>query len=101
MMYPRLYLARQLLAKNGAIFISIDDHENHNLRHLLDEIFGEENRLDRGMIVRPNKGSTKGFRKIVKNHEYILAYGKNAEAVESCFCKNFQAKEEIAERLTN
>lgn len=99
MMYPRLYLARQLLAEDGVIFISIDDNEMPGLRLLCDEIFGEENRLDRGLIVWPNKGSTKGFRKIVKNHEYILAYGKNAEAVESCFCKNFQAKEEIAERL--
>lgn len=43
MMYPRLFLARNLLSPDGAIFISIDDHEAHNLRLLMNEIFGEEN----------------------------------------------------------
>lgn len=43
MMYPRLKLARNLLKEDGAIFISIDDNELHNLRKLCDEIFGEEN----------------------------------------------------------
>jgi adenine-specific DNA-methyltransferase len=43
MMYPRLKLARNLLRDDGAIFVSIDDHEVHNLRHLLDELFGPEN----------------------------------------------------------
>ncbi len=46
-MYPRLYLARQLLADNGAIFISIDDHEQHNLRKIMDEIFGACNFVNR------------------------------------------------------
>ncbi|MCB1660828.1 MAG: site-specific DNA-methyltransferase, partial [Pseudomonadales bacterium] len=45
MMYPRLKLARNLLRDDGAIFVSIDDHEAHNLRYLLDEIFGPENFL--------------------------------------------------------
>ncbi|MBI5353697.1 MAG: site-specific DNA-methyltransferase [Chloroflexi bacterium] len=43
MMYPRLFLARQLLDEDGLIFISIDDKEVHNLRLLMNEIFGEEN----------------------------------------------------------
>ena len=43
MMFPRLYLARNLLRDDGVIFISIDDHEVHNLRRICDEIFGEEN----------------------------------------------------------
>ena len=43
MMYPRLRLARNLLTADGVIFISIDDHEAHNLRRICDEIFGEEN----------------------------------------------------------
>ena len=43
MMYPRLKLARNLLRDDGVIFISIDDHEVHNLRKLCDEIFGEGN----------------------------------------------------------
>lgn len=43
MMYPRLLLARNLLREDGVIFVSIDDHEVHNLRLLMDEVFGEEN----------------------------------------------------------
>lgn len=42
-MYPRLYLAKQLLSEYGAIFISIDDNEVYNLKQLCDQIFGEEN----------------------------------------------------------
>jgi adenine-specific DNA-methyltransferase len=42
MMYPRLFLARQLLRDDGVIFVSIDDHEVHNLRLLMNELFGEE-----------------------------------------------------------
>ncbi len=43
MMYPRLYLARNLLREDGLIFVSIDDNEQTNLKQLMDEIFGEEN----------------------------------------------------------
>jgi adenine-specific DNA-methyltransferase len=43
MMYPRLFIARQLLADDGAIFVEIDDNEVHNLRMIMNEIFGEEN----------------------------------------------------------
>ena len=45
MMYPRLFLARQLLRDDGVIFISIDDKELQNLRRLCDEVFGEESFL--------------------------------------------------------
>lgn len=99
-MYPRLKLARNLLKEDGVIFISIDDNEVENLRKICDEIFGSENRLDRGAIIWPNKGSTKGFNKIVKNHEYILAYSKNAELVESKYGENNLDKMDIIdERL--
>jgi adenine-specific DNA-methyltransferase len=43
MMYPRLFLARNLLSEDGVIFISIDDHESDNLKKLCNEVFGEEN----------------------------------------------------------
>lgn len=46
MMYPRLFLARQLLQDDGVIFVSIDDNEVHDLRLLMNEIFGEENFID-------------------------------------------------------
>jgi len=89
MIYPRLKVARDLLANDGVIFISIDDNEVDNLRKICDEIFGANNRLDRGSLIWVNRGSSKGFTKIVKNHEYILAYGKDVEYVTSVYGNNF------------
>ncbi len=88
MIYPRLKVAKDLLSEDGVIFISIDDNEVDNTRKICDEIFGQRNRLDRGEMIWVNRGSSKGFNKIVKNHEYILAYGKKAEFVKSCFGSN-------------
>ena len=51
MMLPRLFLARNLLRDDGVIFIHIDDNEVHNLRLLMNEVFGEENFLDRKSVV--------------------------------------------------
>ena len=100
MMYPRIKLARNLLKEDGIIFISVDDTEVENLRKICDEIFGEENRLDRGTIIWLNKGSTKGFNKIVKNHEYIIAYAKNSDSVISKYGENNPDKMDIInERL--
>lgn len=91
-MNRRLKLAKNCLKESGVIFISIDDNEMAQLRILCDEIFGENNRLDRGMIIWNNAGSTKGFRNIVKNHEYILAYAKNFDKVKNYFGENFKDK---------
>lgn len=88
MIYPRLKVAKDLLCPDGVVFISIDDNEVDNLRKICDEIFGQKNRLDRGEMIWVNRGSSKGFNKIVKNHEYILAYGKKAELVKSSFGVN-------------
>ena len=87
-MYPRLKVAKDLLSENGILFISIDDRELDNVRKMCDEIFGFSNRLDRGSMIWVNRGSSKGFTKIVKNHEFILGYGKNAEIVISSFGEN-------------
>ena len=54
MMYPRLFLAKNLLKEDGVIFISIDDNEVHNLKALCNEIFGEENFISQ-IIVQSNK----------------------------------------------
>lgn len=89
MIYPRLKVARDLLSDDGVIFISLDDSEIDNLRKICDEIFGAQNRLDRGCLIWVNRGSSKGFQKIVKNHEYILAYAKNTESVKSVYGENF------------
>jgi adenine-specific DNA-methyltransferase len=89
MMNERLKLAKKLLSDKGVIFISIDDTHQAYLKILCDEIFGEENAIDRGSLIWNNAGSTKGFTRIVKNHEYILCYGKNAELVKSRYGENY------------
>ena len=77
MMMPRLYLAKNLLREDGVIFVSIDDNEVHNLRLLMNEIFGEENFFCQ-IIVRTNsRGQT--YKQIAKTHEYILVFTKNDE----------------------
>jgi len=76
MLYPRLFLARNLLREDGLIFISIDDTEVNNLRAICNEIFGEEHFVEQ--IIWKNKYNagalTKGFSNI---HEYILCYSKS------------------------
>ena len=73
MMYPRLKLARDFLADNGVIFISIDDHEVHNLKKICDDIFGEENFILQFIW---EKTQHFGRQKInyYSNCEYILCY---------------------------
>ncbi len=74
MMYPRLFLARNLLREDGVIFVSIDDNEVKNLRGLMDEIFGEDNFL--GMMVWRN--SSRASDKIAIEHEYIVVYARQS-----------------------
>jgi adenine-specific DNA-methyltransferase len=76
MMYPRLYLARNLLRDDGIIFISIDDNEVNNLRKMCDEIFGEENFVE-SFIWRSRLGKGATSEKTATLHEYILSYCKN------------------------
>lgn len=74
MMYPRLYLARNLLRNDGVIFISIDDNEVANLKNLCDEIFGAENFVAQ-FIWNKQHSQQQGLFK--KYHEYVLLYAKN------------------------
>ncbi len=77
MMYPRLFLARNLLRDDGVIFVSIDDNEVHNLRLMMNEVFGEENFFSQ-IIVRANsRGQT--YKQIAKTHEYLLVYTRKDE----------------------
>lgn len=77
MMYPRLFLARNLLKDDGVIFVSIDDNEIHNLRMIMNEIFGEENFVasliwkSRQIVDSRNQNNASG------DHEYILVYCKS------------------------
>jgi adenine-specific DNA-methyltransferase len=74
MMYPRLYLARNLLRDDGVIFISIDENEQQNLRKLGDEVFGESNYA--GELIWKNS-SKNDQDYIAIQHEYILVWVKN------------------------
>ncbi|OQW59898.1 MAG: site-specific DNA-methyltransferase [Nitrospira sp. ST-bin4] len=78
MMYPRLYLAKNLLREDGVFFISIDDNEADNLKKLCNEIFGEENFLANiiWQKVYAPKSSAKHFS---EDHDYILVFARNAE----------------------
>jgi len=78
MMYPRLFLARQLLREDGVIFVSIDDHEVHNLRMLMNEVFGEENFIALFIWKSRQFPDSRAVTHISTDHEYILAYGKQA-----------------------
>lgn len=76
MMYPRLFLARNLLKNDGVIFISIDDNEVDNLKKICNEIFGEEN-LVSTIIWKRKRGRDNSAKFISKSHEYLLVYSKN------------------------
>ena len=76
MMYSRLKLARNLLSKNGVIFISIDDNEVDNLKKICNEIFGEYNFI--AQCVRKRRDSQANLSKNISSiHEYILIYARN------------------------
>ena len=78
MMYPRLKLARNLLRDDGAIFVSIADHEVHNLRCAMDDIFGEENFV--ATVIWQKVYSPKNTaRHFSEDHDYIVIYAKSGE----------------------
>ncbi len=81
-MYPRLFLARQLLRDDGVIFVSIDDHEVHHLRMIMDEIFGEENFVNLITVkVRESAGESGGGedKRLKKHADLLLMFAKNRQ----------------------
>ncbi|MFW6451961.1 site-specific DNA-methyltransferase [Klebsiella pneumoniae] len=78
--YPRLYIARELMREDGTIFISIDNNEFSQLKLVCDEIFGEQNRV--GDIVWKNVTDNNPSN-IAIEHEYIVVYAKNKEKLEA------------------
>ena len=81
MMYSRLMLARNLLADDGLIFISIGDEEVHSLREIADDVFGEANFRNQIIIRRGAKSLQAQFStwdKLGQGHEYIILYSKNS-----------------------
>ena len=77
MMYPRLYLARNLLRDDGVIFVSISDHEVAALRLLMNEIFGEEN-FSAQLVWKSRKyPDSRAKTGVSTDHEYILLYTRS------------------------
>lgn len=97
MMYPRLYLARNLLRDDGIVVIHIDENEYSNLEILLSEIFGEENNL--GTIIwdkRNPKGEVLG---VAQQHELLSVFCKNRRAFSEA--NYFTRKKENADSMLN
>ncbi|MBR4536037.1 MAG: site-specific DNA-methyltransferase, partial [Bacteroidales bacterium] len=95
MMMPRLYLAKSLLREDGVIFVSIDDNEVHNLRLLMNEIFGEENFVCQFIWHSRQNKDNRNINGVSNDHEYILCYAKqNTERV-------FVGTERKTEQYTN
>lgn len=77
-MYPRLYIARELLKEDGVIFISIDDNEQAQLKLLCDEVFGEENFV--AELIWKKKNVVQNDAKFFStDHEYLVSYAKSVE----------------------
>jgi len=80
MLYPRLKLAHNLLKEDGVIFVSIDDNEVHNLRKMMDEVFGEDNFV---AIFPWHKRTAKSDVPFgtSQDYEWILVYGKSNQFI--------------------
>ena len=91
-MMPRLQLARDLLSKDGVIFISIDDNEQAYLKQLCDNVFGEDNFV--GSVIWHNATDNNPTNLTIE-HEYILCYTYNRELLESEWKSNLSAIKDI------
>ena len=76
MMWPRLQLLKELLSDSGAIFVSIDDNEQHRLRMMMDEIFREENFVT-NIIWQKKSGPQNDATHFSDNHDFVIVYVKN------------------------
>ncbi len=83
MMYPRLFLAKNLLRNDGFIFVSIDYNEEHNLRLIMNEIFGEENYRNTFYVSRVKKNiqETEYVKRVNYGVNSLLFYAKSEEAL--------------------
>ncbi len=97
MMMPRLYLAKNLLRQDGVIFVSIDDNEVHNLRLLMNEIFGEENFV--ASVIWERAYSPVNLKKhFSENHDYVICFAKS---IESAINFGIKRSEEANARYSN
>ena len=79
MMYPRLMLSRQLLREDGVIFVSIDDNEVHNLRQMMNEVFGEENFVAT-IVWQKRVSPDNDERHITATHDYLVCFARSTES---------------------
>ena len=97
MIYPRLKLAKDLLADDGVIFVSMDDHEQENIKKICDEIFGESNFL--AQVIWERAYSPVNLKKhFSESHDYIICYAKN---IEICVCNGLPRSAEANDRYSN
>ncbi len=82
MMWPRLHLLKELLSDDGVIFVSIDDNEQHHLRMLMDEIFGESAFLAEFVWKSRQNKDNRNVTGVSIDHEYILCYGTSLRGAE-------------------
>ncbi|OWO81542.1 type III restriction endonuclease subunit M [Photorhabdus luminescens] len=94
--YPRLYIARELMREDGTILISIDNNEFSQLKLVCDEIFGEQNHV--GDIVWKNVTDNNPSN-IAIEHEYIVVYAKNKEQLESEWKSNISDVKDLLVKI--
>jgi site-specific DNA-methyltransferase (adenine-specific)/adenine-specific DNA-methyltransferase len=78
MMYPRLAVLRQFLRHDGAIFISIDDHEYDRLKLMMNELFGQTNHVATFIWKRRTTPDSRNLNGVSGDHEYVLCYQRSA-----------------------
>lgn len=97
MIYPRLVLARNLLANDGVIFISIDDNEQANLKKICDEVFGEKNFI--AQVIWERAYAPVNLKKhFSENHDYIICYAKD---IDKAICNGLPRASEANDRYSN
>lgn len=75
MMYTRLRLSKDLLTADGALFVSIDDNEQTNIKKLCEEVFGESNKVAEFVVIRAEGGGM--AKQVIKGHDYLFVYAKD------------------------
>ena len=97
MVYPRIKLSKDLLSDDGVIFISVDDHEQENMKKICDEIFGESNFI--AQVVWERAFSPVNLKKhFSESHDYIICYAKSIEMV---VCNGLPRSAEANDRYNN
>lgn len=95
MIYARLLVAKNLLAEDGLLFISIDDNEQYNLKKICDEVFGCDNFINQIAWVSNITGRQIAGYGVAKTWETVLVYGKNAMQTSSLTVSIKYAKEKM------